>query len=108
MKKSGSLQRQFAKAIGRKSWLICFDEFQFIDIADAMTLKSLFTHLFNEGIVCVATSNRHSKDLHKDELQRNNFLPFIDVLLNRSKVADMDSGVDYRKIAQSGDTTYFV
>uniref|UniRef100_A0A1B0FHY8 Uncharacterized protein n=1 Tax=Glossina morsitans morsitans TaxID=37546 RepID=A0A1B0FHY8_GLOMM len=78
------------------------------DIADATILKSLFTHLFNEGIVCVATSNRHPKDLYKDELQGNNLFPFIGVLLNRSKVADMDSGVDYREIAQSGDTNYFV
>uniref|UniRef100_A0A1A9W444 Uncharacterized protein n=1 Tax=Glossina brevipalpis TaxID=37001 RepID=A0A1A9W444_9MUSC len=53
------------------------------------------------GIVCVATSNRHPRDLYKHELQRSNFLPFIDVLLDRCKVANMDSAVDYRKIAQS-------
>uniref|UniRef100_A0A1A9ZV33 Uncharacterized protein n=1 Tax=Glossina pallidipes TaxID=7398 RepID=A0A1A9ZV33_GLOPL len=96
-----------AKTIVRESWLIWFDEFQVTDIADAMILKSLFTHLFNEGIVWVAISNRHPKNLYKDGLQRSNILPFIDVLLNRSKVADMDNGVDYRKIAQSSDTNYF-
>ncbi|KAL9915900.1 uncharacterized protein ACN2A1_002359 [Glossina fuscipes fuscipes] len=50
----------------------------------------------------------HLKDLYEDCLQRSNFLPFIDILLNRSKVANMDSGVDSRKITQSGDTNYFV
>uniref|UniRef100_A0A1B0AXF2 Uncharacterized protein n=1 Tax=Glossina palpalis gambiensis TaxID=67801 RepID=A0A1B0AXF2_9MUSC len=88
-----------AKAIAQESWLIYFKKFQVTDIADAMILKSLFTHLFNERNVCVATSNRHRS--------LSNFLPFIGVLLKRSKAANMDSGIDYRKIAQSNKLVCF-
>ncbi|KAH8370914.1 hypothetical protein KR093_005526 [Drosophila rubida] len=96
-----------ADNIARKSWLICFDEFQVTDIADAMILKRLFTHLFRRGVVVVATSNRHPDDLYKNGLQRTNFLPFIDLLQNRCKLSKLDS-IDYRRIAKSGDTNYFV
>mgnify|MGYP001189621617 CR=1 FL=1 len=88
--------KALAKIISDRAWLLCFDEFHVNDIADAMILGRLFKALFEAGIIVITTSNRHPSELYKDGLQRELFLPFIEMFEKRLMVFELDNGKDYR------------
>jgi predicted ATPase len=91
---------EVAKQLCRDHDLICLDEFQVTEIADAMILARLFESLFAQGIHFVTTSNTQPDDLYKDGLHFDRFYPFIKVLKNNLEVIHLESqnSTDYRRL----------
>lgn len=85
-----------ARRIAAKTSLLCFDEFQVTQIADAMILSRLFAFLFDEGLTVVATSNRVPEDLYSNGINRELFTPFISMLRDNCEVLHLDAIKDYR------------
>jgi len=95
-----------AANIAARSSVLCFDEFQCTDVADAMILRRLIESLMAHGTVIVTTSNRHPDDLYKNGIQRESFVPAINLLKSRLKVLNLDSETDYRKIPRPPSGVY--
>ncbi|MDO7843291.1 cell division protein ZapE [Sphingomonas immobilis] len=86
-----------ARAIAEETRLLAFDEIMVTNSPDAMILSRLFTQLLSEGVTVVTTSNRRPRDLYKDGLNREHFLPFIDLIEAKLDVLTLDGPVDYRR-----------
>lgn len=97
-----------AKEVTSSLRVLAFDEMQITDITDAMIVGRLFEMLIEGGVTVVTTSNRIPDDLYKDGLNRQLFLPFIDILKAQMVVHEMVSPTDYRQNRLSGQKVYFV
>ena len=95
-----------AKAVAAKARLLCLDEMQIADIADAMIVGRLFEILLAQGTVVVTTSNLKPSDLYADGLNRQLFLPFIHLMEERLDVVTLDSPTDYRLGRVKGRDTF--
>jgi cell division protein ZapE len=97
-----------AERIARSTRLLCLDEFHIDDIADAMILGRLIAALFERGVVLMTTSNYPPDGLYPNGLQRQNFLPAIELLKREMKVLKVDSGNDYRMQAIAREPMFMV
>ena len=96
-----------AARIAKRARVLCFDEFHVSDITDAMILGRLLAGLFEHGTTLVATSNIEPSRLYADGLQRERFLPAIDLIERHTKVVRLESGADYRLRALERARTWY-
>lgn len=96
-----------ARELADEGRILCFDEFQVTDIVTAMILRQLMERLMDYGVVCVVTSNRHPDELYKNGIQRQSFLPCIQLIKDKFDIVDLDSKTDYRKLPRALSKVYF-
>lgn len=108
-KETGDPIPPVAMAVARNVRCLAFDEMVVNNSADAMIMSRLFTHLIvNEGVTVVTTSNRAPHDLYKDGLNREHFLPFIDLIVKELDVLTLNGPTDYRLQRLGGMATWHV
>ncbi|KAM0749985.1 AFG1-like ATPase [Meredithblackwellia eburnea MCA 4105] len=96
-----------ARDLASEARVLCFDEFQVTDIADAMILRRLMESLMGYGVVAVMTSNRAPDELYKNGIQREQFIPCIELIKKQFEVTCLDSDIDYRKQPRALSKVYF-
>jgi cell division protein ZapE len=97
-----------ARDIAEDAKLLCFDEMVINNSADAMILSRLFAQLLEAGVTVITTSNRPPRDLYRDGLNRELFLPFIDLIEERLQVVPLNGPTDYRLHRLGGMPTWYV
>lgn len=99
--------KSIAQAFAKKYQLLCLDEFHVSDITDAMLLYGLLNTLFKEGVVIIATSNIPPDELYKNGLQRERFLPAIELIKQNCDTLQLNGQVDHRlRLLEQADTWY--
>ncbi|MFZ5653442.1 MAG: cell division protein ZapE [Pseudomonadota bacterium] len=99
--------RLVAAGIADEARVLCFDEFFVSDIADAMILAGLLETLFERGVTLIATSNIEPDRLYENGLQRQRFLPAIELVKRHCEVVNVDGGIDYRLRSLSAAPLYY-
>ena len=99
--------RPVADLIASEARLLCFDELQVTDIADALILGRLFEALFDNRVVLAVTSNRAPDQLYLNGINRELFLPFIDLIEARCEVVSVAGARDWRRDRLMGDRVWF-
>jgi cell division protein ZapE len=107
-KQAGDPVAPIARALAAEARLLAFDEMVINNSADAMILSRLFSTLLAEGVTVITTSNRPPRDLYKDGLNRELFLPFIDLVERELEVIALNGPTDYRLERLGGMPTWYV
>ena len=108
LKEEGDPIPPIVAALADETRLLCFDEMVVNNMADAAIMSRLFSGLIAAGVTVVTTSNRHPDDLYKDGLNRQLFLPFIDLVKDSLEIVTLDGPTDYRRDRLGSAQTWLV
>ncbi len=100
-KSANKVIQELATDISTRAQVVCMDEFEIKDITDAMIIMRLFRYLLKDGVFVFLTTNTIPDNLYRDGMQRESFLPFIDMVKKKFHVLYLDTAIDYRYEAVS-------